>query len=1019
MRLLIRLVCVAGLVLARAHAASDPPAGATDAAIEAHLAAGEVGRALELAQRIESAAGLEAAALTFYETGTGAGTDAARQLFERALALRERRADEDPEPLASLLDNLSGLYFDHGDYAKAEDAERRALEIFERIYPPDDPRTALARRDLGLVLAYEGRLRDAESSLVAALGVIEAAPGAAAPDADWAEIANGRNYLAELYRLEGRYAESAALLEELVRVAPERLGADSPQVPYYLNNLAGVYRDQGRFDEAETLLRRSRALREAASPRNDGAVATAILNLAELDRLQGKLEEAEPLYREALELARSAYGAESPELFEFLNQSAVLDRDRGLWAQAEPRFRQALALAEAKLGSDHPRVAQCRLDLAELLRARGACAVAEEQYRTATEIRERVFGPDHPDVAEVLTAHARCLTQDRERRNLARERLDRAVEILGASEAHPEVAADALAQRAELRRPTDPAGARNDLAAALRAVEAMRPHRGGGESVRAEFFSRHAELYGRMVRWEIEGRRVDLALAVAERGRARVLLDQLRAAHVGERASPDPEIERRESAARSELAEIRERMTFESSRKDVPESEKRRSLTALERRLERASRTFRSLYDEARNASPAWRDAVALEPATVEQIQSDVVPEDGLMLLYEIGVQESWVFLVPRAPGAIEVRPLVVGRESAGALGVAAGPLTARALDTVLAGPSGVLADLRAPRGGASRGVGGLAPTADLDLARLLALERVLVPGDLGSSVSRAREVLVVPDGSLFLLPFEALVLERGADVRATRFWLDDGPVVRYAPSATLVHELRGRPAARRSGRASALSVANPVFSAGPRTLPRLPGTATESVAVRGALGPIADVTVLDGPEAREATVRQALAGKRYVHVATHGLVDEAGGEIFAALALTPPPGGAPPVGDDDGFLQLFEIYDLQLDCALAVLSACSSNTGRVVAGEGVFALSRAFLVAGAQSVVASQWAVDDASTAELVGELFRRVAAQERAGRPVDAARALRDAKRHVRRARAEWAHPFYWGPFAITGVD
>jgi CHAT domain-containing protein len=122
--------------------------------------------------------------------------------------------------------------------------------------------------------------------------------------------------------------------------------------------------------------------------------------------------------------------------------------------------------------------------------------------------------------------------------------------------------------------------------------------------------------------------------------------------------------------------------------------------------------------------------------------------------------------------------------------------------------------------------------------------------------------------------------------------------------------------------------------------------------------------------------------------------------------------------GNDDGFLQLFEIYELPLDCELAVLSACSSNTGRVVAGEGVFALSRGFLVAGARRVVASQWAVDDDSTAELIGGLFKTVAASERAGGRPDVALALRDAKRKIRRT-SKWADPFYWAPFILTGVD
>jgi len=86
------------------------------------------------------------------------------------------------------------------------------------------------------------------------------------------------------------------------------------------------------------------------------------------------------------------------------------------------------------------------------------------------------------------------------------------------------------------------------------------------------------------------------------------------------------------------------------------------------------------------------------------------------------------------------------------------------------------------------------------------------------------------------------------------------------------------------------------------------------------------------------------------------------------------------------------------------------------VAGEGVFALSRGFLVAGARRVVASLWPVDDDATAELVGQLFRELAAAERSGRAAPAAAALRKAKLAVR-SRPGWEHPFFWAPFVLSG--
>ena len=1065
------------LALAAAGAQAGPP---SDADVLARIEAGEIGKAETLAREVidreasvpgvpvsRLADHLQRLAESFYGAGTRQASEAALRLFGRALSLRETRAVEEPGPLAGLLHDLSTIHFNGGDYEASETAERRALSIYESLEPPDALRAAQSRRDLGLISMAQGRLQEAASLLQESLEAIEVSAGA-----DPAQKAAGRNYLAELYRLQGRYAEAASVLEGLVREGPAAAGGgaandEATLFPAFLNNLAGVYRDQERFDEAETLLRRSLALRQAASPRDDAGVALATLNIAELYRAQGKLAEAEPLYAEALRLARHALGAGNAGLFEFINQSAVLFREQGRHAKAEPRFREALALIESSLGPRHPRVAQSHLDLAELLRLRGRCQEADIHYRKAVEIRAASLGPRHPDVAEALAARAGCLATMPAQRAAARWALDEAIAILGGSEAHPAAAVDALARRAELTHVSDSEGSRRDLASALRLVESMRPHRGGGEAVRAEFFGRYTPLYETMVSWEIEAGRPAQALLAAERGRARALLDQLAAAHVGDTAPLPRELADRQTAARAELAELRERMSFETSRPDVKPAERLARMETYERRLDAATRSFRELYDEARNASPAWRGASggagAGQPATPDEIQRDVAPAsrdgaEGLLLLYELGTKESFVFVVPPAAGPIEARKLVAGRDDAAALGIAPGPLTGAALGRILSAPaSGLLGHLASPPASAvapsapsasspvpavptTRGIGGLSTGADVDLRRLHALWRVLVPAATWARVQRAGEVLVVPDGPLFLLPFEALVVRQGTDVASTRFWLDAGPPLRYAPSATFVHELKRRfgAAVADRTRARALSVSDPVYEATARTpvpapvssrgssvrgawlgsgaLSRLPGTAVETRAVREALEPVADVSVLDGAAAREPAVRDALAGKRYLHIATHGLVDAERGELFAALALTPPPAGASR-GDDDGFLQLFEIYDLRLDADLAVLSACGSNTGRLVSGEGVFALSRGFLVAGARRVVASQWPVDDASTAVLVGALFRGVARGQSDG-GIDTARALRDAKLRVRR-EAAWAHPFFWAPFVLTGLE
>src|SRR4029079_6424834 len=134
-------------------------------------------------------------------------------------------------------------------------------------------------------------------------------------------------------------------------------------------------------------------------------------------------------------------------------------------------------------------------------------------------------------------------------------------------------------------------------------------------------------------------------------------------------------------------------------------------------------------------------------------------------------------------------------------------------------------------------------------------------------------------------------------------------------------------------------------------------------------------------------------------------------------LALTPGAKAGNPA--DDGFLTLPEIYELNLKGnELAILSACQTNYGPEQRGEGVWALSRGFLVAGSRRVVASNWLVDDEAAACLVSVFGEGLAEGEKSGARTDYAAALHGAKRWVRQQQ-KWRSPYYWGTFVLVGPN
>ena len=632
----------------------------------------------------------------------------------------------------------------------------------------------------------------------------------------------------------------------------------------------------------------------------------------------------------------------------------------------------------------------------------------------------------HPDTASARLALAELLDRVSARRPEARALLDSTIADLDSTSAEGRARARALGFRAQIkRRAGDRAGAREDLSRGLAIVEDLRPEAGGGERTRARFAAGHAGDFARLASWLVEDGDVEGAFAVVERARARALLDELAAGHVDLESGIEPEeragLEKREAKLLSQLSLARQKLWELDASAEAPSDPAERS--ALEEQVSAQEVEYQRLYEDVRNASRLWRGVTGGgKPVGLREAQARLVPKGGLLLSYLVDDDRVLLFVVPPL-GDPEVHRLFVSDAAAKELGAEPGPLSAATLRLVLAPEpgdsttrSGLLARLaRPPLTGRSR------PALE---RALHALWQVLLPETVWARVRLSTEVVLVPDQILHRLPFEALVVSSGDG--GPRFWVDEGPPVRYAASATALSALGDR--SQRSSHRGLVSVADPAYrpaasgaEPGPgrrSSLEALPGTAREAQAVRAAFraeGLEEIVTSLQGAEAREPRVREALAGGRYLHLATHGLVDETRAELFASLALATPPAEARP--DDDGLLQLHEIHELRLDAELTVLSACESRAGEVLAGESAFALSRAFLASGSRRVVASLWPAADDATAALFGGFFRDVARGAAGKAPIDYTGALARARRQIR-GRAEWADPFYWAAFVLEGA-
>jgi CHAT domain-containing protein len=293
-------------------------------------------------------------------------------------------------------------------------------------------------------------------------------------------------------------------------------------------------------------------------------------------------------------------------------------------------------------------------------------------------------------------------------------------------------------------------------------------------------------------------------------------------------------------------------------------------------------------------------------------------------------------------------------------------------------------------------------------------LHRVLLT-PAREALTQVDRLVVVPDRDLFYLPFELLVGGEGAaPTAAVERW-----TITYVPSAGVLDQLRGRRAGR-AWRADLLAFADPPPApeptggasdlpaelAGAARLPPLPGARAEVAAI-AALFPPDRVEVRVGAEARESRLKQAgaTAGVRRLHIASHGvLADVDPADAFLLMAPGPEAG-------EDGRLRVHEVFNLDLDSELVVLSGCETGLGQRMLGEGLIGMTRAFLHAGARDVVVSLWPVGDRAAKELLVDFYRGL------GSGLSAADALRRAKL-ARLATPAADDPLDWASFVLVGA-
>jgi CHAT domain-containing protein len=282
-----------------------------------------------------------------------------------------------------------------------------------------------------------------------------------------------------------------------------------------------------------------------------------------------------------------------------------------------------------------------------------------------------------------------------------------------------------------------------------------------------------------------------------------------------------------------------------------------------------------------------------------------------------------------------------------------------------------------------------------------------LLLGPARAELQNKTNLIIVPDGILWELPFQALQ-------PAPKRFLIENCALSYAPSMTVLLEMTRSRSTVSNNSPRLLALGNPAI--GQQTTARM-----SSVHMDERLDPLPQAErqvkelaklygagrskIYVGPEAQEAIVKTEATSYGILHLAVHGILNDKN-PMYSAVVLSQPEGDT----TEDGMLEAWEVMKLDLKADLVVLSACETARGKVGNGEGMIGLAWAFFVAGVPTTVASQWSVEAASTTELMVEFHRNLEQHK------SKAESLRQAMLKLLKSE-EYSRPFYWAGFVVVG--
>jgi CHAT domain-containing protein len=927
-------------------------------------------------------------------------------------SLSRLRDAQDIPGQAFVLNELGAAQRDFGDPLHALDSYSLALKLRSSIN--DRWGQAQLHNNVGYLYSNIGQQQKAIENLEKALPFWRAV-------GDRNQEMNTLNNIAKVQSDMGNMTFALETYQEVLRFCRE--SGNRRLEPFVLNSIGRIYDTWAESQEA--LKNYETALELFRKSENADGEAIVLDNIGMVYADLGDAERALEKFQDAFELRKK---------LNMPGGKAVTLSNIGYAQMLLGNFEEAikqldLALEFSRLSRNRPFEAYSLVRVGMAYISLSQPQKALEKYRQALEIQLELKDQRGQAITLDKMGQAYALSKESSR---ALDSYGQALERWVAVGDRQGQALSLYGQARVERDRHNLANARDRVEQAIGIVESLR-YKMTSHQLQITYFAGKQDLYGlaidvRMRLYELTHSKEDFeaALSAAERARARNLLDILAEARADLHKGMSAQDAEKSRQLEKEINTLTQSSVRLRSLKMIEDA------VAIETRLGKLFKEQDDLQSKIKVAGGSYAELREPQPLGPRGIQQ-LLDRDTILLEYALGEERSYLWTATSTevksyllPGQAEIeRAAEQFREA----------ITAHEPPKQGESPSQYIARLE---------------RADAEYRRRSLELSGMVLGPVLSQLENKR-LVIVADGALQYIPFEALLVSRanGRSQASTKGaqvvpLIMEHEVV-YQPSASTLASLRASP--RRQASKTVAVLADPVFDSkdervrasaralnnGPieqsrsgdltralrdigdigagdnsLRLERLKYTAAEADAITSAAAP-GSWTKDVGFKASRATVLSTNWRQfKIVHFATHGILNSKNPELSGIVLSMVNEQGQP----EDGFLHLRDIYNLNLPVDLVVLSACRTGIGKRVRGEGLISLTRGFMYAGASRVIASLWKVDDEATAALMKRFYYLMLKK-----PMPAATALRQARIEIMGARDQWRAPYYWAGFVLQG--